>query len=317
MKYPVILPRNKRLKPRIMTNAKRANLNAVEIQKSTIYNNGELAFLDKVSDINLTESIQMEIYVVGLCLKGKASLYINGTPYIVYKDDIFICTPNNLLDDCLLSVDFQCHCICMSPDYVQRILPMADNTWDMKILFEKNPLCTLQPQEVATFCQYYDILCSKVHLPSNAQKKVIDALMLAFVYDMQIVMNRVIQITPRPFNSGECLFKRFIELLSTSYPKNRNVSYYADQLSVTPKYLSTVCKKVGGQTASKMIDQYVLKDIEYLMKHSSKTIKMISVELDFPDISFFGKYVKKYFGVSPKVLREKFRQDVTTNNTGM
>ncbi len=300
-----------------MTNAKKANLNAAEIQKSTIYNNGELAFLDKVSDINLTESIQMEIYVVGLCLKGKASLYINGTPYVVYKDDIFICTPNNLLDDCLLSVDFQCHCVCMSPDYVQRILPMADNTWDMKILFEKNPLFSLQAQEAVTFCQYYDILCSKASLPSYAQKKVIDALMLAFVYDMQIVMNRVIQVTPRPFNSGEYLFKRFIELLSTSYPKNRNVSYYAEQLNVTPKYLSAVCKKTGGQTASKIIDQYVLKDIEYLMKHSSKTIKMISVELDFSDISFFGRYVKKYFGVSPKVLREKFRQNVTINNVDM
>lgn len=137
--------------------------------------------------------------------------------------------------------------------------------------------------------------------------------MLAFIYDMQIVMNRVIQITPRPFNSGEYLFKNFIELLSTSYPKRRNVSYYADRLNVTPKYLSTVCKKIGGQTASKMIDLYVLKDIEYLMKHSSKTIKMISAELDFPDISFFGKYVKKYFGVSPKVLREKFRQNFNMN----
>lgn len=300
-----------------MTHVKRANLHDTEIQKGTIYNNGELAFLDKVSDINLAESIQMEIYVVVLCLQGKASMCINGTPYIAYKNDVFICTPNNLLDDCLLSVDFKCHCIGVSPDYVQRILPMADNTWDMKILFEKNPLFSLQAQEAVTFCQYYDILCSKVALPSYVQKKVIDALMLAFIYDMQIVMNRVIQITPRPFNSGEYLFKSFIDLLSASYPKKRNVSYYADRLNVTPKYLSTVCKKIGGQTASKMIDQYVLKDIEYLMKHSSKTIKMISVELDFPDISFFGKYVKKYFGVSPKVLREKFRQDVTTNNTDM
>lgn len=313
MEYPLILPESKREKPGTMTNTKRASLKATEIQRSTIYNNGELAFLDKVSDINLQESIQMDIYIIGLCLQGKASLYINGTPHIVYKNDIFICTPNNLLDNCLLSVDFKCHCICMAPDYVQRILPMADNTWDMKILFEKNPLFSLQAQEAATFCQYYDILCSKANLPSYAQKKVIDALMLAFIYDMQIVMNRVIQITPRPFNSGEYLFKNFIELLSTSYPKRRNVSYYADRLNVTPKYLSTVCKKIGGQTASKMIDLYVLKDIEYLMKHSSKTIKMISAELDFPDISFFGKYVKKYFGVSPKVLREKFRQNFNMN----
>lgn len=87
------------------------------------------------------------------------------------------------------------------------------------------------------------------------------------------------------------------------------MSYYADRLHVTSKYLSSVCKKISGQTASKVIDHYVLKDIEYLMKHTSKTIKIISVELDFPDISFFGKYVKKHFGMAPKMLREKYREE--------
>lgn len=290
-------------------NTKKANLNTPDIQDIKIYNNGNLAFLDKLSDINMPESVQMEIYVIVLCLQGKASLYINGDLYVAYKNDIFICSPNNLLGNCLLSVDFQCHCIGMSPNYIQKILPMADSAWDIKLFFEKNPLCTLLPQEVVTFCQYYDLLCSKVHLPSGTQEKIIDALMLAFIYDMQNVMNRVVQIIPRPFNSGEHLFRNFIDLLSSSYPKNRNVSYYADQLHVTPKYLSSVCKKIGEQTASKLIDQYVLKDIEYLMKHTQKTIKIISFELDFPDLSFFGKYVKKHFGIAPKELREAFRQE--------
>ena len=290
-------------------NAPKANLDTPDIRDIKIYNNGNLAFLDKLSDINMPESVQMEIYVIVLCLQGKASLYINGDLYVAYKNDIFICSPNNLLENCLLSVDFKCHCVGMSPKYIQKILPMADNTWDIKIFFEKNSLSTLLPQEVATFCQYYDLLCSKVHLPSGTQEKIIDALMLAFIYDMQNVINRVIQTIPRPFSSGEYLFKNFIDLLSSSYPKSRNVSFYADRLNVTPKYLSSVCKKVSEQTASKLIDKYVLKDIEYLMKHSPKTIKIISIELNFPDISFFGKYVKKHSGMAPKELREAFRQE--------
>lgn len=94
----------------------------------------------------------------------------------------------------------------MSPEYVQRILPMADNTWDIKILFEKNPLCSLQPQEVVTFCQYYDILCSKVHLPSGAQKKVIDALFWLSFMTCKLHRQNV-QCLLSPFNSGEYLFK--------------------------------------------------------------------------------------------------------------
>lgn len=111
------------------------------------------------------------------------------------------------------------------------------------------------------------------------------------------------------YTSGEFLLNKFIDLLETSYPKNREVSYYAEKLHVTPKFLSSICKASCGQTASRLIDKYVLKDIEYLMKQFSKTIKEIANELDFPSISFFGKYVKKHFGMSPRALREEYRKE--------
>ena len=118
-------------------------------------------------------------------------------------------------------------------------------------------------------------------------------------------MSKQIRQAPRTFTSGEYLFKNFINLLASSHPKNRKVEYYAEKLYVTPKYLSLVCKKCGNKTASKIISLYVLKDIDYLLKYSSKSIKEIVNELEFPNISFFGKYVKKHFGISPKAYRIK------------
>lgn len=288
---------------------KKANLADREIQNLAIYNNGDLAFFDDLKEIDMGESIWMEIYIVSLVLKGKISLKFNGISYTANENDLFICPPGSMLENTMLSMDFKCHCIGMSTRYVQRIMPMAENSWDIKILFEKNPVCSLTPEEVTVFCQYYNLLCSKIHLPSVVQRKVIDSLIQAFIFDIQYTLSRVVQTTLRPFTSGEYLFKRFVELLESSYPKSRNVSSYAERLCVTPKYLSSVCKTTGGQTASSLIDGYVLKDIEYLMKHSSKNIKEIANDLDFPNISFFGKYVKKHFGLSPKALREKFRQE--------
>ena len=127
--------------------------------------------------------------------------------------------------------------------------------------------------------------------------------MLALVYDMQIVLNRVAPIRLRSFTARETIFKHFLDLLDSSYPKQRTVAYYADKLNITPKYLSSICKQVGNQKASDIIDKFVVKDIDYLMKHSSKSIKEIAGELDFPNLSFFGKYVKKHFGMSPKAYR--------------
>lgn len=61
-----------------------------------------------------------------------------------------------------------------------------------------------------------------------------------------------------------------------------------------------------------MIDRYVIRDIEYLLRHTQKSLKEIAFELGFPSISFFGKYVRRHFGVSPTVLR----QNLSSANPG-
>ena len=184
---------------------------------------------------------------------------------------------------------------------------MTSTSWDIKMHLEKNPICPLSPEDVIIFRQYYDLLCSKTNLPSEIQEEVISLLIQAFFHEMRTFSNNIVK-TPiaNTLSSGELLFKRFLELLDSSYPKNRKVDFYADKLHVSPKYLSAVCKKTGKKTPRQFIDYYIEKDIEYLMKQSSKSIKEISNELDFPNISFFGKYVKKHFGLPPRDLRKSF-----------
>lgn len=87
------------------------------------------------------------------------------------------------------------------------------------------------------------------------------------------------------------------------------MAYYADKLHVSPKYLSAVCKEVSGQTAFDLVNQYVLKNVKYMLQWSPKSIKEIAMELDFPNLSFFGKYVKRYLGVSPKQYREQLSSE--------
>ena len=98
-------------------------------------------------------------------------------------------------------------------------------------------------------------------------------------------------------------FRDFLELLSSTYPKPRNVAYYADKLCLTPKYLSTVCREACGSTASEIINRYVVRDVQYLLRQRGKSIKEICNELEFPNLSFFGRYVKKHLGLSPKAYR--------------
>ena len=80
----------------------------------------------------------------------------------------------------------------------------------------------------------------------------------------------------------DVLFRRFIELLASTRIKQRKVSWYAEKLCISPKYLSTICKQVSGKTAYYWINEYVVIDIRYWLKNTNKTIKEISDILEFP-----------------------------------
>lgn len=77
-----------------------------------------------------------------------------------------------------------------------------------------------------------------------------------------------------------------------------------NQLAVTPKYLNVVCKQYSNQTALKWMEHYLLEDVRYYLRNTNLTIKEVSNLLGFPNVSFFGSYVKKHFGVSPVNVRK-------------
>lgn len=95
--------------------------------------------------------------------------------------------------------------------------------------------------------------------------------------------------------------------------KPRTVSWYAEQLYVTPKHLSTVCKQVSGRTAFEWINEYVTIDIRNLLKNTNKPIKEIVDMLRFPNTSFFGSYCRKHFGMPPMEYRNHLRASASNN----
>ena len=92
---------------------------------------------------------------------------------------------------------------------------------------------------------------------------------------------------------------RFVELLSIEHSRERRVEYYASRLGISPKYLSLVCYKFRGKTASRVIDDVVLYNAKQLLKQQGVSIKQVSDQLNFPSQSFFGKYFKQRVGISP------------------
>ena len=108
-----------------------------------------------------------------------------------------------------------------------------------------------------------------------------------------------------PERRHDQIMKRFTALLEKFYKRERTVQFYADQLYVTPKYLSACTKNLTGHTAMWWINSYVLRDVTNLLVHSNLSIKTIASEMGFEDQMLFGKYFSRQMGMSPSAYRRQ------------
>ncbi len=107
----------------------------------------------------------------------------------------------------------------------------------------------------------------------------------------------------QPRQSADHLYRRFSALLIESFPKPREVRWYAEALAVSPKYLTRVVRQISGKCPTEWLNEAIMADVRTSLIHTDESIKEISARLGFDNPAFFGKYVKKHSGLTPKQLR--------------
>ena len=125
-----------------------------------------------------------------------------------------------------------------------------------------------------------------------------------FLYFIEFIGQQYFKIDKSAFiGRKEELFIKFIHLIHKHSPKEREVSFYAEQLYITPRYLSSIVQSIAGCTAKSIIDKHSIQAIKVMLKSDNKSIQNISYDLKFPDQSFFARYFKKHTGMSPVEYR--------------
>ena len=94
------------------------------------------------------------------------------------------------------------------------------------------------------------------------------------------------------------LYNSFYARLDKDFKTMKQVAEYANELSVSPSYLTDVVKKVSGYSASYHIQQRMIQEAKRLAIYSDASMKMVAYALGFDDLSHFSKFFKNAAGIN-------------------
>lgn len=265
----------------------------------------DVEVFDRVKDITRLYPMKSMDNLIVMCTHGQMTVKVSNTQFEVHSGDVMICPPRVKISDVVFSNDFDSRVIRISNHLVQTLLNDKIEIWHHAIYMSPLSVTTMSDVNQEEFYFYFSLIRSKTRNSANERPcEILLALLRALLLDICFMVEQEQgYVKEQKLSQGKLLFNRFLNLLSNSEVKRLPISNYADQLAITPKYLTMVCQKYSDKTASEWVAQYTIEEIRFYLKSTELSIKEISAKLGFANMSHFGSYVRKHLGMSPSEYR--------------
>ena len=264
--------------------------------------NAEFGFVTSFSKMETTifkigQPYRLQEGRIAIITNGRARVLINLIEYIFRPNYISLIAPGSIIQIIETSQDFDAHMMAIEHNF----LPVSgkEEFFAHFLQRKKNlllPLTTTEQVQIENFITVmWDVLQEPVF-----RKEVIQHLLAGLLYNIEYIAKKKGQSESSPLTHQNDIFQRFISLVNTYSKTERNVSFYADKLCLTPRYLNTVIRQASQQTVMDWINQSIILEAKVLLKHSNRLVYQISDELNFPNPSFFSKFFKRMTGMTPQ-----------------
>ena len=240
-----------------------------------------------------------------LVLQGEMSFSDGKHGFTSLKNDLTIWQMSNTIQKVTCSDDFEADFLIVSSDFILRFNP--EMVWATKgfIFIRINPSFHLHEQSLQLMSYDFSLFRNRLAKPDSPFKEeVLGRVMQIFLYDLWTVYSTEMAQMETTDNAAR-FFLRFLGLVQRDCRKQRDVAYYADQLCITPKYLSQISHSVSGLPASQWITYYTTFELVTLLEDQSKTLTEVADLMHFETTSHFSRYVKRLLGKSPTEFRNR------------
>jgi len=249
----------------------------------------------------------VEAGFVTICLNGECELMIDDVVYNFKAGQMCIGFTTTIIQTLWMSPDLECVSLATNIEVLRNMnIPSVS---DQFVTIRKNPCISLSSEEIVALPAYFKHIQSVYNRKEHIYRmEMTKQLLLVLCYDIAAIYQRENASRRQVYSYKDSIFRSFLRLLSSNHHRERRVSYYAQELCITPKYLSSVIKDVSNKTAAEWIDDFILRSVKTLLTTSTLTIQQLSDQFNFPNPSFFTQYFKRATGKTPKSFRNDYNR---------
>lgn len=268
-------------------------------------NCNDMLIIDELERLDLAGKTYSSGFVmIVLCRSGHVDFVMNECRHRLSKDGLLVSFGVARLSDIVMSPDFNGVALVESHEFMQETLLTMKHLWPYLLYIIDNPVIELGEMELKRVTANYQMIIDRLkNEDHHFRREATIANLQACYLDVCDLLDRRApknnEMPPRSYG----IFDQFLRLMANNYVEHRDVKWYADEMRLTPKYLSEIVKEVSGRTASLWISAFVVTEVKSLLRESDLSIKEIAVEMNFANQSFLGKYFKNATGMSPVEYR--------------
>ncbi|MBQ7708621.1 MAG: AraC family transcriptional regulator [Bacteroidales bacterium] len=252
------------------------------------------------------EPYKLKQVLVVLCHQGNGYGAVNLRPIHLQKNSLLIALPSQIVESQKVDEDFKGTFLVLSERFLSRT-----NIGDAYLFLrnvQTNPVYQLDDNTASVFSSLTDLSC-KLILSSN-NKPGMEEIFGLIARLFYLLSCQIIDPSSPEKETGQRqgeVMMQFLQLLNLHCKEHREVGFYADKMSITAKYMTTLVKKASGKSALEWIEDYVILEAKAQLSSTVNTIQQIAFDLNFPSQSLFGRYFKRAVGMSPSDYRASLR----------
>ena len=243
-----------------------------------------------------------------LCMSGEGSFVFNEKCYHIMKNDLVVIPMPDRVSNLAAHADMQVEWFAADYKFLQGLLPSNNYSIGGSISLNNDPVISLTDKQAAILLGDFHRLRDRMEDRQLLfYRELMGSLCLTMMYDI-FEPHAQRDATAEHSDRTAYIVKQLMQLLSTGISRTeRDVSYYAERLNVSPKYLSATIKRVTGHSVSSYINRHTVPILKNYLDDERLSLTQIAELMNFASLSYFSRYCTKHLGQSPSEYRQSLQ----------